>query len=528
MAYIEGVDRHQQVLLPESIDDYVPEDHPVRFIDAFVRGLDMQALGFVRAVPAAEGRPGYNPRDLLALFIYGYLNRTRSSRRLEAETHRNLEVIWLMRKLRPDHKTIAQFRRVHGEALKRVCREFTLLCKDLELFGSALVFLDGSKLRAVNNRDRNFSAARLKKLLTRIDRHIDTYLRELEARDARDQAEPVTTNLKEKIAALEARKARYTAYQAQLEESGESQLSLTDPESRRMKVRGDYDVCYNAQIAVDAKHHLIVAHDVTNEVTDLEQLEPMARAAKEALGVETLEVCADRGYHNGAQVVNCEEEDILPYVPAPETSKAEKAGLFSKEHFRYVPEEDAYRCPAGQWLPFATQENRDGRIIRYFANRAACAACPLREQCTQSKSGRRIFRTPEEDQVEAMRKRVEQRRDLMIQRKATVEHPFGTLKRCWDSGYFLMRGLAHVQAEFSLSVLAYNLRRAINVLGVECLLEELKQRAKLRPKVESGHLCPPQGLHRAVFRPLGLHLLHFPRQDAIRRRPEAYPRSLAA
>jgi transposase len=477
MAYKTRVDRQQQILFPETLDEYVSEDNPVRFIDAFVSQLEMMEMGFARALPAKEGTPGYDPRDLLRLFIYGYLNRTRSSRKLEMETHRNVEVMWLVGKLRPDHKTIAEFRRKHPEALKKVAREFTLLCKKLGLFEGSLVFVDGSKFRAVNNKDRNFTQPRLEKLLKLIDDRIAEYLSELEEQDRQEegQAGARDAKLREKIESLKERKARYEGYGAQLKESGESQLSLTDPESRRMKLRGDLDVCYNAQIAVDPKHHLIVTEDVTNQVNDEEQLAPMAVAAKEALGVEALEVSADRGYHNGAQVVKCEEEGVTPYVPAPQTSKNQGRGLFTKEAFRYSAEQDAYRCPAGQWLSLSTTaEVKGGRTLRYYANRKACAGCPLREQCTSSKDGRRIMRTPEEERVDAMARRLKGRPELMLQRKSTVEHPFGTLKRWWDGSYFLLKGLRKVRGEFSLMTLGYNLRRVMNLLGVECLLEALR------------------------------------------------------
>lgn len=488
MGYIEGTDRHQRALFPESLDDYVAADNPVRFIAAFVQGLDMVELGFTRAIPAGEGRPGYDPRDLVALFIYGYLNRTRSSRKLEAETHRNLEVIWLMRHLKPDHKTIAVFRRDHAEPLKRVAREFTLLCKKLELFDSSLVFIDGSKVRAVNSRDRNFTESRLRKLIERVDKSISQYLRELEREDRREEGQSGATDkdLQKKIRALQERRSEYLAHQKHLEETGQSQLSITDPDSRRMKVRGDQDVCYNVQIAVDPKHHLIVAHEVTNEVTDIEQLAPMALAAKEALGVSTLEVAADRGYHNGAHVAVCEENGITPYVPAPNTSKNDKVGRFTKEAFTYDSERDAYRCPAGHWLGQSTKTELKGRTIRYYSNRQACKTCPIRAQCTSSPEGRRIARTPEEAQVAAMRRRLEERAQLMLQRKQTAEHPFGTIKRGMDAGYFLLQGLNGVGGEFSLSVLAYNIKRTINLLGVECLLAAL-ERVKM---AENGRLKP--------------------------------------
>jgi transposase len=478
MGYKAGADREQQILFPETLDEYVSPDNPVRFIDAFVAKLEMAELGFERAVPAREGAPGYDPRDLLKLFIYGYLNKTRSSRRLERETHRNLEVIWLMRRLRPDHKAIAEFRRKHPKALKQVSKEFVLLCRDLDLFSAQLVFVDGSKFRAVNGKDRNFTVPKLQILLGRIEANIEQYLAAVEAQDAeeKDQQGATDPQLQEKLKAFQERKSEYEAYLKHLQESGESQLSLTDADSRLMKLHGDKKVCFNAQIAVDAKHHLIVVDDVTNEVNDEWQLAPMAIAAKEALEVETLDAAADAGYHVGTQVVECEANGITPWVPKPKTSsKNEKKGLYTKEAFTYSAEQDAYQCPAGQWLGFSTQtEQEDGRILRYYANWPACAACPLREKCTESKQGRRIMRTPEEPRLEAMAERMEEKPGLMLQRKSVVEHPYGTMKWWWDGGYFLMKGLTKVRGEFSLMTLAYNLRRVINLLGVECLLEALR------------------------------------------------------
>lgn len=477
MGYKAGIDREQQILFPETLDEYVSPDNPVRIIDAFVAKLDMSEMGFERAVPAREGTPGYDPRDLLKLFIYGYLNRTRSSRRLERETHRNLEVIWLVRKLRPDHKTIADFRRKHPKALKQVAREFVKLCVKLDLFGAELVFVDGSKYRAANGKDRNFTEAKLKFLLERIDAHIDRYLAEIAEQDTRDEGQPGATDpqLREKLEALRERKKEYEGYRDALKESGEGQVSLTDPDSRLMKLHGDKKVCFNAQIAVDAKHHLIVADDVTNQVNDLEQLAPMAIAAKEALGVEALDVSADAGYHNGSQVVECEANGVTPYAPRPKTSsKNESKNLFTKEAFTYAAERNAYQCPAGQWLEQVTQTVADGRTLRYYGNWSACAACPLRKRCTESKQGRRIMRTPEEERLEAMAERMAEKPGLMLQRKSTVEHPFGTTKWWWNGGYFLLRGLEKVRGEFSLMTLAYNLRRVMNILGVECVLEVLR------------------------------------------------------
>lgn len=482
MGYIEGVDRHQEMLFPPALDDFVSESNPVRVIDAFVEGLDLQAHGFARAVPASEGRPGYDPRALLKLYIYGYMNRTRSSRRLEAETHRNVEVMWLMRMLKPDHKTIAVFRKQHLKALKQVTREFLLICRELQLLDGRLALIDGSKMRAVNSRDRNYTAARVKTLMRRLEASVARYLQEMDQadRNEEDASGPTDPDLPRKLERLQARMEELRQIQKQIHDS-DDQVSLTDPESRRMKVRGDQDVCYNAQIAVDPKHHLIVAHAVTNEETDREQLAPMALAAQEALETEALEVAADGGYHNGSHVALCEANGITPYVPETPTSKNAKVGRFTKESFRYDEVRDAYRCPAGQWLSRSTQSTTEaGRVLGYYANRQACKGCSLRSQCTTNKGGRRLMRTPEETQVAAMRRRLAARRELMVQRKSTVEHPFGTMKRAMDAGYFLLKGLEGVRGEFSLSVLAYNLKRVINTLGVECLLEALQARNEAR------------------------------------------------
>ena len=477
MGYKSGVDRDQQILFPETLDEYVAADNPVRVIEAFVSGLDMAKLGFVHSVPADEGRPSYDPRDLLKLYIYGYLNRTRSSRRLERETHRNVEVMWLMRKLRPDHKTISEFRRKHPEQMKRVGREFVLLCAKLDLFGGELVFVDGSKFRAVNGKDRNFTRGKLKALLERIDAQIEQYLAEVDAQDKAEehQAGATDARLADKLKALRERRERYADLEKRMEESGETQVSLTDPNSRLMKSQGDMKVCFNAQIAVDAKHHLIVADDVVNELNDEWQLAPMAVAAKEALGVQTLEVAADSGYHVGTQVVECEANGITPYAPKPRSSsKSNGQGLYTKEAFTYSAERDAYRCPAGQWLEPNTRTQVKGRTLRYYANWQACAQCPLRERCTKSAKGRRIMRTPEEERLEAMARRLKDRPELMLQRKSAVEHPYGTMKWTWDGDYFLVKGLKKVRGEFSLMTLAYNLRRLLSLLGAACALEALR------------------------------------------------------
>jgi transposase len=484
-GFKNGADRGQMALLPERLDDYVGAENEVRVIDAFVDGLDLVALQVARAVPSRLGASSYDPRDLLKLYVYGYLNRVRSSRRLERECHRNVEVMWLLGRLAPDHKTIANFRKVNAGALKKVFREFTLLCRELELFGRELSFIDGTKIHAVNGKDRNFTVERLKKLLPLIEKRIGEYLAELDQQD-RGEGEgagegEAGKSLKEKLERLKERKAKYEQYQKELKDDGERQLSLTDPESRRMKTREGFGVCYNAQLAVDPKHHLIAAQDVTNEVTDREQLAEMALAAKQALAVDELEVVADCGYHNATKVKQCGEAKITAYVPAVESSKNANQGLYTKLDFRYDPERDAYLCPGGHWLEFFTQSRDKGQEVRYYRNAPACGECPLRAQCTRSeKEGRRIARRVDEPWAEEMEERVKARPELQQQRKCVVEHPFGTMKRAMDFGYFLLKGLEKVRGEFSLMALSYNLRRVIGILGVKCLLKRLRERAEAR------------------------------------------------
>lgn len=479
-GFIPAVDRHQTVLLPETLEDYVGADNPVRVLDAFVDGLALDELGFARTTPAETGRPGYDPRALLKLYLYGYLHRVRSSRRLERETHCNVEMMWLVRRLTPDHKTISDFRAAHAAAMPNVFRAFTLVCRQLELFGAELVGIDGTKLRAVNAKARSHTPAQLRRLLRRIDARVKEYVAALDAQDRVEAgatavgAEP----LRAKLAQLTARQTEYQALLATMAASGATQVTLTDPESRRMKTGSGVQVCYNAQIAVDAKHHLLVAAAVTNAETDIHQLSPMAQAAHEALGAPAgLTAAADAGYHNGPEVVACLAAGIVPEVPAPPPSRraAGRTG-FAKAEFLYQPDADAYRCPAGQVLPFRFATRADGQEQRYYYDAAVCRECPLRARCTGStdpSQGRRIKRWAEEAVLEAMAARV--RADPMgrVRRKSLVEHPFGTIKRWDDAGYLLVRGLVKVRAEFSLMALAYNIRRVICVLGVPRLLAAL-------------------------------------------------------
>jgi transposase len=477
MGFIHGANRHEEILFPERLDDYIAAENPVRFIDAFVDHLNLTTLGFQRATPAATGRPAYHPADLVKLYIYGYLYRLRSSRRLEQETHRNVELMWLLKKLRPDHKTIADFRKNNLKPLRQVCREFTLLCKQLDLFAGELVAIDGSKFKAVNAKERNFTQDKLAQLLQQIDQRVTVYLQELDGQDHQDDAGTpggaVAENLQAKIEALQHRKLLYTDLQAQLEASGETQLSLTAPESRAMKLgkgRG-IEVCYNVQTAVDSKHQLIIANDVTNDAGDRNWLSPMALQAKDILG-GPFDAVADVGYYHGEESKTCLEAGITPYVARPVTSANQKLGLFSKEDFTYDGATDTYQCPAGARLTFRFATVELGRHIRYYAT-SACRACPLKPQCTRNKGGRRLTRWVDEHLLEEMERRVRRRPEVMKQRKQLVEHPFGTMKRWWDQGFFLLRGLEKVRTEFSLTVLAYNLRRVVNLVGIPRLIAAL-------------------------------------------------------
>ena len=478
MSYVQGVDRGQGQLLPPTVEEYVAENAPVRVISGFVDGLDIAQLGFERAQPAGTGRPPYDPRDLLKLYAYGYLNRVRSSRRLEAETTRNLEVMWLLRCVRPDFKTIADFRKDNRACFKEVFRAFNLLCRKLELFGAELVAIDGAKFKAVNSLTRHYTAEQLRELIAQIDSRIEEYLGYLESEDeatADLPGNPTTAELQAKLALLQERRERHRETQQQLAQSGRNELSLTDPDSRAQKKVG---VGYNVQIAVDAKHDLIVAPEVVQDQNDLGQLHAMANAAKTALGVDQLPVVADRGYHEAGQLEKCENDDIETYVPAGGGTNGQAPGgrtVYPKTDFTYEPTQDIYRCPAGQELRQGYGGQMYGKSRSYYYNVAACKACPQRAACTTA-CYRKISRLENEAVVERQAARVAAKPELVAQRKTIVEHVFGTLRLCGHDE-FLCRGLEMVRAEFSLSALSYNVRRALNILGVEKLLAAMRNPA---------------------------------------------------
>ena len=475
--FVEGVDREQVTLFPERLEDWVGEDNAVRVIDVFVEELDLGGLGFSGINPKATGRPSYHPSVLLKLYVYGYLNRVQSSRRLERETGRNVEVMWLTGRLVPDHKTIADFRKDNGAAIRKVCARFVELCRRLGLLAEASVAIDGSKFKAVNNRDRNFTRAKMERRLAQIEESVARYLHQLDSADRQEPSVALTTKttrLTEKIARLQQEMKRLEALDARMRETPDHQISLTDPDARSMATsgRGSGVVGYNVQVAVDTKHHLIVAHDVTNVGSDRSQLSRMAKQTKATLDIERLEVVADRGYYNGEEILASEKAGITVTLPKPMTSGNRSKGRFVKADFRYMAGEDVYVCPAGERLKYyATNEERGLTLRRYWTN--ACRTCAIKHRCTTDVL-RRITRWEHEHVLEAVQRRLDEHPEKMRQRRETVEHPFGTIKARMGATHFLMKTLPRVATEMALHVLAYNLTRVMNILGTGPLMAAMR------------------------------------------------------
>ncbi len=471
MKHRSGLDRSQTLMFPERLEDYITAENPVRFLEAFVANLDLHALGFARAHVAATGRPPYDPGALLKLYLYGYLHRIRSSRLLESECHRSVEVIWLLGKLAPDFKTIADFRKDNLKPLRAVNRQFTLLCRKLELFGGELLAIDGSKFGAVNAREANFNADKLQDLIGRADARLAEYLQAL---DQSDTAEPGSgalskEELEQKIAALREKQEWHKELLAQLD-AEQKQISVTDPDSRKMPTAQGMVVGYNAQVAVDAKHKLIAAEEVTNEVTDLKQLANVALAAKANLEVKQTEVVADAGYYHAAEVSRCTEQGITAYVPKADTSANTARGLYGKSRFRYDETKDVYVCPAGAELTYRFATYELGRELRYY-RASGCKSCALKSQCTRNQGNRTITREENEGLMEAMARRMKAEPWKFKLRKTLAEHPYGTIKRWFGYTYFLLKGLAKVRTEWSLTTLAYNLKRVLNLVSFEKLMQ---------------------------------------------------------
>jgi len=472
-GFITGESRTQATLFPEQLDDYVSEDNATRVIDVFIDGIDLSAMGF-KTTSAATGRPGYHPESMLKLYVYGYLNRIQSSRRLEREAGRNVELMWLLGRLAPDFKTIADFRKDNTKAIKLVCREFIIICRKLNLFSEAFVAIDGSKFKADNNRDRNYTRAKLKRRLELIDESIARYLDQIDSADRLDESvsKGKIERLESKIEKLKKEMERLNEIEVELEATPDKQISLTDPDARSMKSAGNGMVGYNVQTAVDVENHLIVAHEVTNVGNDRAQLTNMAIQAKKALHVDKLTAVADRGYYSGEEIKSCGEANIEVYLPKSETSNNQAKGLFGKRDFIYKSEDDEYECPAGERAIFRYISQERGKSIRRYWS-SACVNCKMKPQCTTGVQ-RRISRWEHEAVLDDLENRLNQAPEMMKARRETVEHPFGTLKLWMGYTHFQMRTLERVSAEMSLHVLAYNLKRVMNIMGTSNLAEALK------------------------------------------------------
>ena len=470
MKHRAGLDRSQTLLFPERLEEYIAAENPVRFLDAFVGSLDLQALGFAKARCAETGRPPYDPAVLLKLYLYGYLHRVRSSRMLEAECQRNVEVIWLTGKQTPDFKTIADFRKDNLSPLKAVARQCMLLCRKLELFGGELLAIDGSKFGAVNARDQNFNALKLQDLIERADARLAEYFQQLDERDAAepDAATLSKTELAAKIAALQERQDWHKELLDQLD-GEQKQISITDPDTRKMPTAHGMIVGYNAQMAVDAKHKLIAAADVTNEGTDYQQLANVALEAKTNLALTKTEVLADAGYYNASEVSRCVEQQITPYLPKADTSANTKLGLYGKSQFKYDATKNEYVCPAGAVLTYRFSTYELGRELQSY-RATGCKTCALKSHCTRNKANRTITREANEHLMEAMAQRMKQHPEKFKLRKTLAEHPFGTIKRWFGYTHFLLKGLPKVRCEWSLTTLAYNLKRVFNLVSFQKLM----------------------------------------------------------
>jgi transposase len=475
--FVEGTDRGQNTLFPECLQDWICEDNPVRVIDVFVDELDLAELRFSGIDPEATGRPSYHPSVLLKLYIYGYLNRVQSSRRLEREASRNVEVMWLTGRLVPDHKTIADFRKDNGPAIRKACAQFVALCREMGLLTKASVAIDGSKFKAVNNRDKNFTRAKMERRLAQIEESVARYLSQLDTADLQEPSEALaakTAHLKEKLAKLASEVQRLKAIEKEMLASPDQQISLTDPDSRSMATsgRGSGVVGYNVQVAVDTEHHLIVTHEVTNTGSDRAQRANVASQAKGVLGAEHLDAVADRGYFNSPEILACEQASITVTLPKPMTSGAKLDGRYGKQDFVYLPIEDVYRCPAGEKLTYRYTNEEDGRTLRHYWT-TACRHCPLKSQCAKANE-RRIKRWEHEHVLEAVQQRLDKNPQAMRQRRETAEHPFATLKMRMGATHFLMKRLPKVATEMALHVLAYNLTRVMNIIGVQPLVAVMR------------------------------------------------------
>ena len=473
--HILAQSRTQTTLFPEVLEDFVTEDNPVRVVDVFVEGLDLETFGFERVIAKGKGRPGYHPAILLKLYIYGYLNRIQSSRRLEKESHRNVELMWLLGRLMPDFKTIADFRKDNGKGIKSVCRRFVEMCRQMNMFSDSVFAIDGSKFKAVNNKSKNYTPSKVKDCIERVEKHIERYLSQMDTQD-KNEKETVTTVSASKLAWLEARLVELKALEKEVNEHPDKQVSQTDPDARLMKTHHmERKVCYNVQSAVDTKHHLIVAHDIVM-TTDRGQLTLVAEQVQKTLGQKDITVIADKGYFSRTDIKETHDLGMTANVPQTDTSGAAKKGIFNKSLFKYDAHQDIYTCPAGEKLPHRRNATEDGLEQKVYVNHIACRDCTIRAKCTTSlKEPRKMKRWIHEEVIDAMQQRLDDNPDITVLRRQTVEHPFGTIKMWMGATHFLMKRKKNVSIEMSLHVLAYNLKRMMTILGTTGLMEANRQ-----------------------------------------------------
>ena len=473
--HIKGQSRTQVTLLPEVLDDFVAEDNPVRVIDVFVDELDLQQMGFNRVVAKRTGRPGYHPATILKLYIYGYLNRIQSSRRLETEANRNIELMWLLERLKPDFKTIADFRRDNAEGIKQACSNFVTICREMGMFSDGVVAIDGSKFKAVNSKPNNFTPQKAKDHIERVEASIEKYLKQLDEMDSEDVPEKKVQVMKDKLAWLKKRLGELQEIKKVVEAHPDKQISLTDPDARLLKTRNmERQVCYNIQSAVDTKHHLIVYHDVTN-TNDRGELARVTKLTQQALNRTDITVLADKGYYSRKDVKATLDLGANPLVPKTDTSGNSKKGLFTRSQFKYDNERDLYVCPANQELPKSRRGWDDGLEQDYYYSQVKCRDCKIRSRCTTSKKEpRRMKRWVHESEVEAMLIRLDDAPETPVIRKQTVEHPFGTIKMWMGASHFLTRQFKNVSTEMNLHILAYNMKRMISIMGVQELNKAIR------------------------------------------------------
>ena len=473
--HIKGQSRTQTTLFPEAIDDFVTEDNPIRVIDLFVDQLDLLALGFEAVNAQLTGRPGYHPATMLKLYIYGYLNRIQSSRRLEKESHRNVELMWLLERLRPDFKTIANFRKDNGKGIKNVCRKFVELCRQLNMFDDSAFAIDGSKFKAVNNKSKNYTPSKVQFHIDRVEKSIEKYLSQMDTKDG-DEKGIDTTVSTSKLAWLEARLVELKALEKEVNEHPDKQVSQTDSDARLMHTHHmERRVCYNVQSAVDTKHHLIVEHDVTMTV-DRGQLTLVAAQVQKTLGMKNITIIADKGYFSRNDIKDTQDLGMTANVPQSDTSGAAKKGVFNKSLFKYDTNKDIYICPAGEELPHRRNVTERDLELKVYVNHVACSGCTIRAKCTTSlKEPRKMKRWAHEEVIDAMQQRLNDNPEIPVLRKQTVEHPFGTIKMWMGAQHFLMKRKKNVSIEMSLHVLAYNLKRMMTIMGTTGLMEAIRQ-----------------------------------------------------